>query len=56
MKRKKYPTAFIAVGVGAGLAIGVPNQQIALGVGLGLVFGLTLMLIAQRRQRTKPGE
>ncbi|GGZ62399.1 hypothetical protein GCM10008101_15690 [Lysobacter xinjiangensis] len=41
---------FLAIGLGAGIAIGVGMRNIAVGAALGLAFGLLLMRLAERRE------
>ena len=45
----RKPGAFLAVGAGAGTAIGVATHNIAVWVGVGVAFGVVLMIIAKRR-------
>lgn len=49
------PIFFLALGVGAGTAIGVAMDQLALGVGLGAAIGIVLLLLYTRR-RNKGGK
>lgn len=46
----KNADGFIAVGIGAGVAIGVATHNIAMGLALGVVFGIALRGIALRKK------
>lgn len=41
--------AFLAVGLGSGIAIGAANGKIVIGIALGLAFGILLAAIASRK-------
>ena len=43
--------AFLAISIGAGVAIGVALKNVAVGVAIGVAFGFVLMAIAGRRER-----
>lgn len=55
-KNRNNPAAFLVIGLGSGVVIGVANGHAALGIVLGAAFGMVLMLIARRREQDENEE